>query len=80
MSLPELSVRRAGEALQVAPSKGFLSVHGEALAFGNLASVAFGGPDLRTLHLGSLAGTRLATLRVPVAGARPHHWMARPAF
>jgi hypothetical protein len=34
MSLPELSVRRAGEALQVAPSKGFLSVHGEALAFG----------------------------------------------
>ena len=53
---------------------------GEKLAFGNLASVAFGGPDLRTLHMGSLAGTRLATLRVPVAGARPHHWLARPGF
>lgn len=53
---------------------------GESLALGNLASVAFGGPDLCTLHMGSLAGTRLATLRVPVAGARPRHWLARPGF
>lgn len=34
MGLPELSMQRAGESLQVAPSKGFLSVHGDALAFG----------------------------------------------
>ncbi len=53
---------------------------GETSTLRNLASVAFGGPDLRTLHLGSLGGTRLATLRSPVAGARPHHWTQRPAF
>jgi sugar lactone lactonase YvrE len=46
----------------------------------NLASVAFGGPDLRTVHLGSLANTRLATFRSPIAGARPHHWSRRPGF
>jgi len=34
MALPELSVQRAGEAIQLAPSKGFLSVQGEALVFG----------------------------------------------
>ena len=53
---------------------------GETRALGNLASVAFGGPDLRTVHLGSLANTRLATFRSPVAGAMPHHWSSRPAF
>ncbi len=53
---------------------------GETRTLRNLASVAFGGADLRTLHLGSLGGTRLATLRSPVAGARPHHWTQRPAF
>jgi hypothetical protein len=40
----------------------------------NLASVAFGGPDLRTVHLGSLFGTRIATFRSTVAGAEPPHW------
>lgn len=34
MGLPELSVQRAGESLQVAPSKGFLTLNGDALAFG----------------------------------------------
>lgn len=34
MALPELAMQRAGESLQVAPSRGFLSVRGEALAFG----------------------------------------------
>ncbi|MBQ0929048.1 DUF945 family protein [Ideonella sp. 4Y16] len=34
MSLPELSVRRAGSALQVAASQGFISVHGKAVGFG----------------------------------------------
>lgn len=53
---------------------------GETRALRNLASIAFGGPDLRTVHLGSLANTRLATFRSPVAGAMPHHWSSRPAF
>jgi sugar lactone lactonase YvrE len=40
----------------------------------NLSGIAFGGPDLKTVYLGSLFGTRLATFRSPVAGAEPVHW------
>jgi sugar lactone lactonase YvrE len=40
----------------------------------NIASITFGGPDLRTVYLGSLGGDTLATLRSPVAGAAPVHW------
>jgi hypothetical protein len=41
---------------------------------GNLASVTFGGPDLKTVYLGSLFAERIATFRSPIAGARPPHW------
>ena len=41
---------------------------------GNLASVTFGGPDLRTVYLGSLFASRIATFRSPIAGAPPPHW------
>jgi hypothetical protein len=41
---------------------------------GNLASVTFGGPDLRTVFLGSLFADRIATFRSPIAGATPPHW------
>jgi hypothetical protein len=41
---------------------------------GNLASVTFGGADLRTVYLGSLFADRLATFRSPVPGAEPPHW------
>jgi len=40
----------------------------------NLSGIAFGGPDLRTVYLGSLFGERLASFRSPVAGAPPVHW------
>ncbi|HVS29835.1 MAG TPA: SMP-30/gluconolactonase/LRE family protein [Thermoanaerobaculia bacterium] len=40
----------------------------------NLSSLAFGGPDLRTAYLGSLQGTSVETMRLPVAGAEPVHW------
>ncbi|MBL8699311.1 MAG: SMP-30/gluconolactonase/LRE family protein [Alphaproteobacteria bacterium] len=53
---------------------------GEKRTLANLASLAFAGPDRKTLVLGSLAGTRLATFRSPIAGAKPHHWELRPAF
>ena len=39
-----------------------------------LASIAFGGEDLRTVYMGSLQGTRIATFRAPIAGAPPVHW------
>lgn len=45
---------------------------GQRLA--NLSSLAFGGPDRRTLVLGSLGGDRLARVRSPIAGAEPPHW------
>jgi sugar lactone lactonase YvrE len=47
---------------------------GRDRTLGNLASVAFGGPDLRTVYLGSLFGERVATFRSPIPGAEPPHW------
>lgn len=40
----------------------------------NIASVAFGGPDLRTVYLGNLAGTAIPSFRSPIAGAEPVQW------
>ncbi len=40
----------------------------------NIASIAFGGRDRRTIYLGSLTGTTLATLHSPVRGRTPVHW------
>ena len=40
----------------------------------NIASIAFGGPDLRTAYLGSLSGDTIATFRSPVPGLALPHW------
>jgi sugar lactone lactonase YvrE len=40
----------------------------------NTSSLAFGGPDLRTGFMGSLAGDALARFASPVAGVPPAHW------
>ena len=47
---------------------------GRNRVLGNLASVTFGGPDLKTVYLGSLFGEHIATFRSPIAGAAPLHW------
>jgi sugar lactone lactonase YvrE len=39
-----------------------------------MASVTFGGPDLRRVYLGSLKGTRIPYFRAPVAGLPMVHW------
>jgi gluconolactonase len=39
-----------------------------------MASLTFGGPDLRTVYLGSLGGTTLPSFRSPVAGLPLAHW------
>ncbi|MDP6407364.1 MAG: SMP-30/gluconolactonase/LRE family protein [Alphaproteobacteria bacterium] len=39
-----------------------------------MASITFGGPDLRTAYIGSLRGTRIPYFRSPVAGLAPVHW------
>jgi gluconolactonase len=38
------------------------------------ASVTFGGPDLRTVYVGSLRGTRIPYFMSPVAGLPMVHW------
>ncbi len=40
----------------------------------NISSIAFTGADRRTAVLGCLLGSKLVTLRIPVAGATPTHW------
>ena len=40
----------------------------------NISSIAFGGVDLRTGHLGCLLGDHVTTLHMPVAGHPPVHW------
>jgi hypothetical protein len=47
---------------------------GRNRTLGNLSSVAFGGPGLTTVFLGSLFAQRIATFRSPIAGATPLHW------
>jgi sugar lactone lactonase YvrE len=39
-----------------------------------MASLSFGGPDLRTVYLGSLRGTTIPSFRSPVAGQPMIHW------
>ena len=39
-----------------------------------MASVTFGGPDLRTVYIGSLKGKRIPSFRAPVAGLPMVHW------
>jgi gluconolactonase len=44
-----------------------------------MASVTFGGPDLRTAHVGSLKGKRIPSFRAPVPGLPMVHWNQPPA-
>jgi len=39
-----------------------------------LTSVTFGGPDLRTVYVGSVGMDTLPTFRAPVPGLPLHHW------
>jgi sugar lactone lactonase YvrE len=39
-----------------------------------MASVTFGGPDLQTLYIGSLKGSRIPYFRAPVPGLPMVHW------
>jgi gluconolactonase len=44
-----------------------------------MASVTFGGPDLRTVYIGSLKGKRIPFFRSPIAGLPMVHWNERIA-
>ncbi len=45
-----------------------------------MASVTFGGPDLRTAYIGSLKGKRIPYFRAPVAGLPMVHWKQTAAL
>lgn len=40
-----------------------------------MASLTFGGPDLKTCYIGSLRGTRIPYFTSPVAGQKLVHWL-----
>jgi sugar lactone lactonase YvrE len=40
----------------------------------SISSIAFGGPDRKTIYLGNLLDDRIYTLQSPVAGVPPSHW------
>jgi sugar lactone lactonase YvrE len=42
-----------------------------------MASITFGGPDLRTAYIGSLKGTRIPCFTAPVPGLPMIHWNER---
>mgnify|MGYP001271632708 CR=1 FL=1 len=42
-----------------------------------MASITFGGPDLRTVYIGSLMGTTIPSFRSPVPGLPMVHWAER---
>jgi gluconolactonase len=44
-----------------------------------MASVTFGGPDLRTVYIGSLKGTRIPYFTSPVPGLPMVHWNEKPS-
>ena len=66
------------ETIASAHAKGCLTwdqiVQSRGLCVSNLSSVAFGGPDLKTLYLGGLGIGAVQVLRSPVAGMPMEHW------
>jgi gluconolactonase len=70
------AVKAAAQAAGSSGASGTLGARpGDGLA-PRMASVTFGGPDLRTVYIGSLGGTALPTFRSPVPGAPLPHWSA----
>ncbi|MDD2743149.1 MAG: SMP-30/gluconolactonase/LRE family protein [Rhodocyclaceae bacterium] len=66
------------ETIASAHVKGCLTrdqiVQSRGVCVSNLSSLAFGGPDLKTLYLGGLGISAVQVLRSPVAGVPMAHW------
>lgn len=56
-----------------APMRDLIEIGGKR-PLSNIASIGFGGPDLRTVYMGSLAGSGIQTFRSPIQGAPLAHW------
>ncbi len=68
----------ASRALEAAFQKDEITPDHMLAAMGTIApwtaSITFGGPDLKTVYVGSLRGTRIPYFRSPVAGLPMVHW------
>lgn len=62
------AIARAEASFQAGGIPGDVSMACAGPITGLCTSITFSGPDLRTVHFGSLLGTRLPTFRAPVAG------------
>ena len=40
----------------------------------NISSIAFGGPDLKTVFLGCLLGNQIVSFKSNISGLKPSHW------
>ena len=65
------ALEKAFHARQITPEL-MLAASGKVAPW--MASVTFGGADLKTVYLGSLRGTRIPYFRSPVAGLPMVHW------
>ena len=69
----------AFETIASAHSNGHLTrdmiVQSRGSLVSNLSSVAFGGPDLKTLYLGGLGNKAVYSWQCPVAGMPMAHWL-----
>ena len=70
---PDLIARAEAAYQQDAFSRDYQNA-GHATPLGNCASICFGGVDLKSVYMGSLAGESVSTFRVDIAGAEPPHW------
>jgi sugar lactone lactonase YvrE len=48
-------------------------------SLGNISSLAFGGPERRTVFLGCLLDDRIRSFQLPICGANTSHWHRRLA-
>ncbi len=70
--------RQAFEAIATAHAKGQLTrdmiVESRGSRVSNLSSIAFGGPDLKSVYLGGLGLEAVQVARSAVAGVPMAHW------
>lgn len=69
---------RAAEAVETGTFNRAILYEDHGLTCRNLSSLSFGGPDLRTVYVGQLAGSSLVSFRAPVAGLEQAHWNLGP--
>lgn len=75
-SHPEKAARYMQKFTQgTATMDDMMATHGSVAPW--MASLTFGGPDLKTVYIGSLRGTTIPFFRSPVAGLPMVHWHER---